>query len=861
MMAADILFNILLLTLLLTLTSCAALLFRRRLMRGRERAMRAIWAAILLTAVVPFYSGHMANIDYLDTGDNNVISAQPEVLYADTEGYDVNARRDIDLARRLYGGDFTAKTFGNGNTVSAGQGGEAFFRVSNLLFGIWLAGAVFLMSKSLISYFAVKKVMQANSRPDTDPRIAVLLTECRARLGMKRNVSIRVIDGGYCCSPCVAGLITPTIYIGSECADYSDSRLWFILMHELCHVRNHDLPFKLYALIVTSLHWFNPISRIVYRAVTEDCELACDDTVLKILGRRQSESYMITILDIAEHFCESPQPALANRMGSGLFMSGSPGKRFLERRYRNMKYKKSGKFPVVFAALFIIAALTANLVVMSSCGVPLFGSEASSGGATGNIFLDEAIRGYYGLAGTEKITAEMIRGIETLVIRASDINSVTDGDVMIVDYIVNGREILPLPKKIEPSRFEENYIEALNGFYLENNTGALNGSYLATHTEEEAANIIKKVNAFYCLNNYYDPALDDDERAEMLATLPDIVDYPEGYYLFDPYASAREIRLISNYYETAGLYTPFALLGEYFDASRLAELPGLVSVTYMGVTPVNENLPDGCTSESVDYTYNDIGLNDFNPTRNTPAPVGEPQYGGSKGESGTVLWNGEPITVELSWGLFELEEKGMKTDENGVDYLVFNSKALHAALLEYYVMEYSSSNKITAEHLAQITSIEAVIRTDLDYLFDDSLELHGGHYIQFAINGESQGLIPAYYNAKEFPSGKTSDMLYDSGYYELVEDGGDSYYKLVGDDDNAIAGTFRELATLNGYKSLIIGSWDEDGDGSAAFITENPASWDCVAARYVNGISIAQNELELDRQHFPNLQTFDFTVR
>lgn len=865
MTAAGILLNLLLLTLLFTLFSGGALLLRRRL-RGRENGMRMLWAAVLLLAVIPLYSSSAAISFGTGTEPAADLSARTEVPYVpgeDGDGYISDARRDIGLARKLYGENLPAVTVGDGSTGRPVPETEpdagVFAAVCVPVFCVWIGVAVFMVLKSVVSYTAAKKLMRENSEPCAGGRISAVFDECRLCLGIGRGVEIRVVNENFSCTPCVAGMIRPVIYLDSECGTFSEDRLRFVFMHELCHIRRHDLLFKLFALTVTSLHWFNPLSFLVYRAVSEDCELACDNDVLKKLGRQHGDSYMSFILDIAERFCNSAQPVLENRLGGGLFLSGTPGRRFLERRYRNMKFNGTGKFSAAAAALFIIAALTANIVVVSSCGVPLRDDPATAGNGSGNIFLDEAIRGYYGLSDSDAITSEMIGGIETLAIRLSDVNSIADteniylsdnGDievksgVMIVDYVVNGREILPFPKKVEPRRFDENYVAEISDYYLENSAG----------TAEKTVN---KVLAFYCLKNYYDPALDDAERAEILASFPDAPDYPEGCYIYDPYASARETAFISGYFETADLYAGFSLLGGYFDASALAAFPNLVSVTYMGVTPVNEKLPDGCVSEYLEYQYSDIvpgGMPQIIPATES----GEPVYGGPKGEEGTVMWNGEPVTIASSWGLFELEEKGMVTGEDGVEYLVFNSKALHAAILEYFVMEYGYSNRITAEHLAQITSIEAVIRTDLDYLFDDSLELHGGHYIQFTINGETQGIIPAYYNAKEFPCGKVSDMLYDAGYYELAEKDGNGYYRLTVSDESAVAETFRQLAVTDGCKSLVTGYWDEDGDGSAAFITEFSSSWDCVVARYVSGIPIARNELEADRQYFPNLETFSF---
>jgi beta-lactamase regulating signal transducer with metallopeptidase domain len=68
------------------------------------------------------------------------------------------------------------------------------------------------------------------------------------------------------------------------------------LAHELAHHRRGDLLVNWLALIVLSLHWFNPIAHLAYRRFRSDQEMACDATVLATAPAGQAEAYGCAIL-------------------------------------------------------------------------------------------------------------------------------------------------------------------------------------------------------------------------------------------------------------------------------------------------------------------------------------------------------------------------------------------------------------------------------------------------------------------------------------------------------------------------------------------------------------------------------------
>lgn len=81
--------------------------------------------------------------------------------------------------------------------------------------------------------------------------------------------------------PLAAGILHRRILLPEDFEQrYTAAEQRLAIAHELAHHRRGDLVANAFALLVLSLHWFNPIAHWAYRAFRTDQELACDATVL-----------------------------------------------------------------------------------------------------------------------------------------------------------------------------------------------------------------------------------------------------------------------------------------------------------------------------------------------------------------------------------------------------------------------------------------------------------------------------------------------------------------------------------------------------------------------------------------------------
>ena len=102
------------------------------------------------------------------------------------------------------------------------------------------------------------------------------------------------IDGGHLSF--VMGLIHPVIYLSSGLDPESRK---VVLCHERVHLQRKDYLFKPAALIICCVHWFNPLVWLAFYLMNMDCEMSCDEKVVKLLGEESKKVYSYTLLEEA----------------------------------------------------------------------------------------------------------------------------------------------------------------------------------------------------------------------------------------------------------------------------------------------------------------------------------------------------------------------------------------------------------------------------------------------------------------------------------------------------------------------------------------------------------------------------------
>lgn len=154
---------------------------------------------------------------------------------------------------------------------------------------LWLCGAVFSAVRAVFQNRMINQSVGRGLYPITTPyQRARCRTYCR-RMGIKRCPPILVSQEVP--SPITLGWLHPTIMLPTQGLPANSQRLQFLLLHEFCHCKRGDNFWKMFASIVLAVYWFHPLMWIFSRLFVEDCEIACDEFVLKGVDESASRCY------------------------------------------------------------------------------------------------------------------------------------------------------------------------------------------------------------------------------------------------------------------------------------------------------------------------------------------------------------------------------------------------------------------------------------------------------------------------------------------------------------------------------------------------------------------------------------------
>ena len=179
---------------------------------------------------------------------------------------------------------------------------------------LWLIGTGALAGHILAGSIRLWRIVR-RARPVSDPRILDLLDECQRRIGTKTTVAVLATDELGC--PALFGFLRPRLLLsGSAVAELSLDELRHVFLHELAHLKRHDILVGAVASALHVLHWFNPLIAFGLQRMRADRELACDGLALSVLAPDEACAYGRTIVrQIERLLAVRPRPLLAALSG------------------------------------------------------------------------------------------------------------------------------------------------------------------------------------------------------------------------------------------------------------------------------------------------------------------------------------------------------------------------------------------------------------------------------------------------------------------------------------------------------------------------------------------------------------------
>ena len=168
---------------------------------------------------------------------------------------------------------------------------------------IWFMGmflaAVFVLILNLISH---KKIR--NQRICKDKETLDILDSCTKIIKVKS--SLPIVYANNINGVSLYGVFKPKILISEKVINkFTSEEKNHIFLHELVHFKYKDIWINWGMLILAIIHWFNPIIWYCFYKMQQDCEIACDEKVLKVLEPNSYHNYSSTIINMAALFSKS----------------------------------------------------------------------------------------------------------------------------------------------------------------------------------------------------------------------------------------------------------------------------------------------------------------------------------------------------------------------------------------------------------------------------------------------------------------------------------------------------------------------------------------------------------------------------
>ena len=213
--------------------------------------------------------------------------------------------------RTLKNGGIASPTLATDAPSGSIEGKTVFSAMTgiSILLLIW-AVVLGLIAASLgYSAFVVRRIVNRARALDSEDWLTPLW-EVSDRLALDEPP--RLLRSEDAKMPFACGFFTATIVLPAECDGWSLDRRRAVLLHELAHVRRHDLVGHTLGRVACAVYWFHPLVWTAAKQLRSESERACDDLALAC-GARATD-YAEHLLDIVTSVRRDSTPSVALAM-------------------------------------------------------------------------------------------------------------------------------------------------------------------------------------------------------------------------------------------------------------------------------------------------------------------------------------------------------------------------------------------------------------------------------------------------------------------------------------------------------------------------------------------------------------------
>ncbi|WP_176461778.1 M56 family metallopeptidase [Anaeromicrobium sediminis] len=218
-------------------------------------------------------------------------------------------------------------------------------KIMSTLSWIWLFGGLFVLFSSIIKNIQLHDSIR-NEEEIYDEKILTILNHYKKQLNIQTNV--KLIKTRQFSTPSLVGILKPRILIPAPIlSNLDETKLGFIILHELSHLKRKDILTNWIILVFQSLYWFNPLIWIGFYRMKMDMEIACDTFVLNKLHKKHHIPYGKVIIELLEYFSYNKfSPIITNILQN---------KSEVERRIIMIKNFRKNSYVLMIISLLLVA--------------------------------------------------------------------------------------------------------------------------------------------------------------------------------------------------------------------------------------------------------------------------------------------------------------------------------------------------------------------------------------------------------------------------------------------------------------------------------------------------------------------------
>ncbi|MDE7133009.1 MAG: DUF4825 domain-containing protein [Lachnospiraceae bacterium] len=286
----------------------------RVIFRGKisSRLQYALWFLVALRLIVPSSAQiHMAIGSIEEFRIMDLVEALEERFGDVTEQLEQPVRFTMSfnspfagqVAEFMLGEDTGIPSYAADGPTSVFLAGRIGASWLDILRGIWGGGMLIVALWMIITNIIFSRRLHKDRKEFVLPE--ELESICcgkssggtgHGRGGKRGKIKFYTTD--YLTSSCLYGLPgREAIYLTPDITE-DQNKLRHVVTHEMCHRKHGDSFWSILRSILLAVYWMNPLVWVAAVLSKRDCELACDEAALLILGEEERIPYGETLLSI-----------------------------------------------------------------------------------------------------------------------------------------------------------------------------------------------------------------------------------------------------------------------------------------------------------------------------------------------------------------------------------------------------------------------------------------------------------------------------------------------------------------------------------------------------------------------------------